>query len=369
MRHAVLVAFAGLLIVALLVGINAPAATPVQAHDVLQGMPRLDGMKIYFTESGEEASRFDRSPEGLSRLAGLLEMLGADLHTLEWRNGIPTDADLVIIAGPKKDLTGDQAAWLWSYLQDGEGRLLLLAEPQTPTSKALSRNAPLMDLMWVDFGITAENEVVAQLGDVRTIVPTPRPVRGDDPTNTPAPPFESPALITDFVTGNLAEAHPITNRLSDELAFFTARPLAVDATLREAEAMVLAFSDTAFYGETSYNEYLSTNAVAYNVEEDAPPGSLPLAVAYDNPVLNTRIVMVGDGDFARNGTGFQTSPPYSASFLYPGNVRFMLNAVTWLLDVETVDLTFPTPGPTTTPTTTPTSTPTPEPAADGGEGQ
>ncbi len=368
MRHAVLVAFAGLLIAALLVGMHAPAATPVQAHDVLQGMPRLDGMKIYFTESGEEASRFSRSPDGLSRLAGLLEMLGANLHTLEWRNGIPSDADLLIISGPTKDLTGDQVAWLWAYLQDGAGRLLLLAEPQTTTSKALSRNAPLMDLMWTDFGITAENTVVAVLGDMRTIVPTPRPVRNDEPTNTPAPAFESSLLITDFVTGNLAAAHPITARLDDDLAFFTARPLAVDGTLREAEAVVLAFSDTTFYGESQYNDYLNTNLVTFDSQEDTPPGSLPLAVAYDNPVLNTRIVLVGDGDFARNGSGFETSPPYSASFLYPGNVRFVLNAVTWLVGVETVDLSFPTPGPTSTPTTTPSPTPTPEPAADSDEG-
>ena len=65
---------------------------------------------------------------GLSRLAGLLELQGAELYTLEWRTGIPFDADLIIIAGPRSVLNAEQTAWLWAYLQDG-GRLLLIADP------------------------------------------------------------------------------------------------------------------------------------------------------------------------------------------------------------------------------------------------
>jgi hypothetical protein len=65
-----------------------------------------------------------------------------------------------------------------------------------------------------------------------------------------------------------------------------------------------------------------------------------------------------------NGAGFQTSPPGSASFTHPANVRFTINAVTWLLNLESVTLSLPTPGPTSTPSITPSPTlsPTPTPA-------
>lgn len=365
MRQAALITLVGLFIVVLVVGLSAPAASTVEADHLLQDMTRLDGMKVYFTEAGNEPSRFDRSPDGASRFAGLLELLGADLHTLEWRNGIPADADLVVIFGPTADLTGDQVAWLWAYLQDGAGRLLLLSNPPVDKVRALSRRSPLMDLMWTDLGFTGQDTVVAAMGDIRTVVPTPAPGRGDEPTGTPAPAFDSPTLIVDFTTVNLNATHPITAGLEGGLTFFTARSLEVDSTPREANAAVLVFTDTAFYGEAGFNDYLKTNFVEFNVDNDEAYGSLPLAAAYDNPVTNTRIVMIGDADFALNGAGFQTSPPYSSSFLYPNNVRFMMNAVAWLLEAEQVQLTFPTPGPTVTPT--PTASPSPSPVPDAAD--
>jgi hypothetical protein len=81
----------------------------------------------------------------------------------------------------------------------------------------------------------------------------------------------------------------------------------------------------------------------------------------------TRIVLVGDREFATNGKGLQTSPPNSSGFLYPGNARFLLNSVTWLLEAPSIEMQFPTPAATgtatITPTITPTLTPTPEGAA------
>lgn len=101
-------------------GASALPPNRVQAGTALQGVPRLDGKNIYFSEAFGEASRFDRGPTGLSRFAGLLRLLGANLYTLEWRTGIPADADLLVIAGPLTDIGPDQTAWLWAYLQNGD---------------------------------------------------------------------------------------------------------------------------------------------------------------------------------------------------------------------------------------------------------
>src|SRR5215470_8874766 len=123
----------GILAIALLLGIH---STPTaQADALLQDQPRLDGVNIYFAESEGEASRFDRLDTGLSRFAGLMRQLGANLYTLEWHTNFPTDADLVVIAGPTNDLQPDQVARLWSYVNN-HGRLLLLANP-TPANSGL----------------------------------------------------------------------------------------------------------------------------------------------------------------------------------------------------------------------------------------
>ncbi|MFO7323391.1 MAG: hypothetical protein DIU68_016800 [Chloroflexota bacterium] len=349
-----LIAFiASLTLTALLaISLNSPVVT--QAEALLQEVPRLDGANIYFTEAGKEASRFDRSDAGISRFAGLLRMLGANLHTLEWRTGFPANADLIVIAGPVDDLQPDQIARLWAYVNNG-GRLLLLADPVVNPVRALPANSGLFQLMWADMGLRARSDIAV--------------VESDRIASPPADGTEEPqagsagALIVDFVTANINTSHPIASGGISEVAFFGARTLEFDASPQGYEVTPLIYTDSNFYGETAYAAYLEDGTFTFNIGQDTTRGELALAAAYDNPRANSRVVVIGDREFATNGRGLQTSPPNTASFLYPGNVRFLLNAVTWLLDSEPVDLSFPTPGPTATATITPSPTPTPTPEA------
>lgn len=347
-----------ILLIIVTVVTSLPPTSRVRADNVLQGVPRLDGFQIYFTEAGGEASRFDRTDLGLSRLAGLLELQGAELYTLEWRTGIPTDADLLVIAGPSKDLTPDQTAWLWAYLQNN-GRLLLITEPTIRSYAALKAASGLFMLMWNDMGLRGRDDVVVTEGETRIAVPPVPKAPEGAPTNTPLPPQEQPALISEFVTGNLNQQHAVMRGLEGSLAFFEARSIEVDETPRETQVTTLITSDSSFYGEMAFTSYLNGEEAQYNIGVDISRAALVLAAALEDIDTGTRIVLIGDRDFATNGKGLQTSPPYSASFLYPDNVRFLLNSITWLLGVEeTVDLSFPTPGPTATPTITPSPTPT-----------
>ncbi len=306
-----------------------------EAAPPLTEFPRLDGYKIYFTEANGEASRFDRSGAGLSRLAGLLWQLGAEMETLDWRSGIPADADLIIMAGPNGDLSADATARLWSYL-DADGKLLLLTDPVTGTGRTqlgLSDNATLLTLLWSEVGIRAGSGAVVSL-----------PSTADEP------------LAENLTTADVDTAHPVA-AAAGELAFFLARPVDVDSSIQRFSNTPLVFSPGAYYGEVSYNDYLNAGEIAYNVGEDTPRGRIPLAAAAQSTTSNTRIVLIGDRDFATNDGGWQTSPPRSASFLYPANLSFMLNSITWLLDVEEAtpeEFVLATPGPTATPTITPT---------------
>lgn len=307
----------------------------VTAAPMLQDASSLTGKNIYFTEAGGEASRFDRSDAGLSRFGGLLSQLGASLYTLEWRTRFPTDADLIVIAGPNTDLSADQVARLWAYINNG-GKLLLLANPAVENRNALPPGTGLFALMYADMGIRGANDVVVTSHE--TLAGTPE-------------------LQANFIATNLNADHPITTGLTQGLGFFVARSLQVDSAIQGFTVTTLASSDETFYGETTFADYLETGVSQFDIGTDRTQGAIPLAAAYDNPRIGSRVVVVGDRDFAINGKGLMTAPANSAGFLYPDNARFLVNAVSWLLDSETPSLEFPTPGPTATATITPSPIP------------
>ncbi|MBN2303340.1 MAG: hypothetical protein JXQ72_02610 [Anaerolineae bacterium] len=300
----------------------------------------LAGYKIYFSEDGNAASRFDRTNDGASRLAGLLQRLGADFYTLEWRKNIPEDADLIVIVGPLDDLGAQQTARLWTYLDNG-GRLLLLAEPQYARVRAFRANDGLFQLTWADLSIQGQNYTLVEEGELRTITITEQVTNEETGEKTDVErDVEAPILITDFVTSDLDANHPITSGLTGELAFFTARPLEVDASIQVAEVTALAFGGSEQYGESDYNRYLTDGFSEYLEDKDTARGRYPVAAASALPDGGMRVVLIGDRDFVTNGWGFQTSPPNSPNFLYPNNVQFVLNAVSWLLEIDPIEFDF-----------------------------
>lgn len=362
MRRKVLVM---MILCALVVAIGMSYPSPAEAIPVLQDAPRLDGYKIYFTEANNEASRFDRTVNGLSRFAGLLRQMGADLETLEWRTDFPNDADLIIIAGPGSDFNADQTARLWNYMSGG-GKLLLLAnavQSNQGRPVGLDINSGLFQLTWIDMGLRANNDIVLTEGFplldpvIVEIVPAGEEAEADvteEAAEEAQPTLEPlPQPIVDFITTEFNTDHPIMQGIN-ELAFFTARSIDIDLSVREFPVEPLVFSDTNFYGENDFPEYYANGLALYNIGIDIPPGFLPLATAFENPNTGLRLVLVGDREFATNGYGLQSSPPNTGSFIHADNVRFLYNSVTWLLDTEPIEATFPTPGPTATATVTPT---------------
>lgn len=329
---------------------------PVEASPLLQSLPSLQGVNIYFTEANEEASRFNQQETGLSRFAGLLRRQGANLYTLEWRTRFPADADLIVVAGPLTDFTPDQTARLWAYMNNG-GKLLLLTNPVVETTRGAAwlSTGGLFSLMWSDFNTRARNDVV-----LTETLDTPQAESTEEPESDPGTP------VTTFAAANLNAAHPITAPLAEPLMFFTPRSIEFDASPRDYSITPLVTTDSNFYGENQFADYLATQTIEYNIGAEAaggdtPRGQLTLAVVIENPNNGMRVVLIGDREVATNGAGFNTSPAGSASFLHPDNVRFMMNAVAWLVDAEIVDYTFPTPGPSATASITPSPTATPSP--------
>jgi uncharacterized repeat protein (TIGR01451 family) len=362
-----LLLFTGILILIPLFMAHNSSTTPVYADSFLQETPRLDGFQIYFTEANGEASRFDRSGEGLSRFAGLLRELGANLNTVEWRSGFPTDADLVIIAGPLSDFAPDQTARLWTYVNNG-GKLLLLADPPSVVGgrvQGFRSQSGLFQLMWYDMGVRVRDDVILTAPEVASTVAATATLTSVSTTATPAPAAteaapstaspEAQPPIQNFITSEFDSQHPVTTGFREDLAFFAARSLELDLSVREFPVIPLVFSAGDVYGETSVDEFSENQTAIYNIGGDTAPGVLPLAAAFENPTSGTRIVLIGDRDFATNGAGLRSSPANTGSFNYPGNIHFLLNAVSWLLGTDRIEISFPTPGPTATATLTPTA--------------
>jgi hypothetical protein len=359
-----------LLLFIALFGTSLVEPMPAYAQEISASIPNLAGMNIYFSETYQELSQFDRTNAGISRFAGLLRLAGANLFTLEWRKGIPADANLIVIVGPSLDLSSDNVARLWSYLQGG-GRVLLMADAfdnRGLVSRALITTG-LFQLTWADLGLQARMDVIVRPNGVQEIdiEETNR-----DGVVTFTYSGEAPIWATDFYTRRVNANHPITSGLLPLLAaedeaitpnlnslYFTgARSLQIDSAIQDFNVTPLVFTDMAdVYGETDYDRYMTNGYSEYNIGTDSQRGDLILGAAYDDPNSTGRMVLLGDADLVRNGAGFQTSPSYSGSFVYPVNAQLMVRTVAWLLDAEAVNMDFPTPAPTATATITPTPTP------------
>jgi len=84
----------------------------------------------YATRGHGELSADDASgTRGMSQLARQLRLANVDLRPLVLTGPVPRDASLVIVAGPVSAFSPAEAELLRSYLQERNGRVLLLLDP------------------------------------------------------------------------------------------------------------------------------------------------------------------------------------------------------------------------------------------------
>ena len=272
-------------------------------------------------------NRFDREVDGISRFSGFLEELGAQQFTLTWGSGIPAETDLMIIPGPLVDLSPDQVARLWLYMNNG-GHVMLVADALdirrrevAGASRSLGATRGLFELVYPDFGMRAQNDVVMLAESVDG--------------------GEQFSLAGETV--NINAEHPITSGLTGPLYFSDARSLGLDVNTANIVLTPLVFTSSAYYGETGYTAFIQDGTPLELTTDDTPRGELPLVASMENGETGARLVMIGDIDMLQNGGGFQSLPSYSANFVYPDNIRLAVNAVMWLLDTEPAALTLATP--------------------------
>ena len=303
-----------------------------QAAPSRQSAQPLDERSILFAINNKEHNPFDTEAAGASRLASLLARSGAEIDVVNWAAPIPADIDLVILAGAEANYRADWVARLWAYLDAG-GSVLLMLEPPA-SERAVQENNPLFTLLWSDFGIKTTNSIAI------------------NPNQETLP----PQLIAQVDTTNVD--HPVLNDVQVEnLVFDGLRPLRMQSFITNATATELLATDEQPYAESDVVLFVESGEYAYEAESDGDSGRHIAAIASENTETGARIVAIGDSTIITNEFGFGTSPPTSEAFIYADTVRFILNTVFWLIDVDTPEFSPPTPAPTATRTITPSPSP------------
>jgi len=259
---------------------------------------------VYFLTGHDEQDieSTDRR-RGYSSVRNALQREFYDVRSLNLldEDGVPDDATVVVIAGPRRDLLDSELAKLGDYVQRGGG-LLVMLDPQT---------APNLVAFLGRYGVTVDDNVVVD--------PENRLFAGD--------------YLTMIVPG-LSSQHPVSAGLRSPPLFSQARTVRFAGTA-DGNIKGIDFLQTAKSAwDTTDMEVLRTGVASFVRGRDrGGPVSVGVSVLINTRPQNgpvgpgspgvTRAIVLGDSDFANN------------FFIeYLGDKDLLVNAMNWLSGQE-----------------------------------
>lgn len=258
-----------------------------QERDITGAINRLinqRGIVTYVDSSNGAASIFDETDEGLSLIADLTRLTGIDVRSLNLSEltleggTIPDDAAAFVLARPVFQLSDNERALVEDYLQSG-GSLMILADITYNDDAFLNANDPFRSYLADNYGLRVFDAVTV---DTLANVQTPLDIIGYATFTEP----------------------PIGENLPDADLFFPiARSLRIseDKPATVANGRIVATSPES-YAETNLQSVSETNTYRFDPETDIP-GPIDIAGwAWDESGNDSRVVLIGDADFATNGT-------------------------------------------------------------------
>ncbi len=253
---------------------------------------------VYFlTGHGERAIHAgDRS--GYSTIRQVLEAENYIVRTVSLaKNSLPTDADLLVIAGARHPLPQSEAEQILAWMSTG-GRLLVLVDPQDPL--------PLPELFRA-YGLSLPDGFVVE--DMNNALVTLGP-HG-------LTPHQIIPMLTRY------PPHEITYGLNGQQTFFPyARPVSIASESQSGyQATAILTTSPASWLETDTS--LSEPEFTPGADRSGP---FSLGVAVEDPATQTRLVVIGDTEFAAN----QHLTPHVA------NADLFVRVVNWLAEDDTV---------------------------------
>jgi ABC-type uncharacterized transport system involved in gliding motility auxiliary subunit len=271
--------------------------------------------KIYFTQGHGERDQGSAEPNGYNAIA---KALGGENYTLDklviaQQGSVPADASVVIVAGPRTDFFPAEMDALKQYLEKAGKLLLMLDPPDKPES------APLTNLIALahDWGVDLGNDVVVDVSGMGRLI-------GTDASVPVAANYPSHPIVQRF---NLLSAFPLARSavpVSGGVNGHTAQTFVETSPRSWAESDIKGLLTS---GEVAMDEAkgdkkgpvsIGTAASAAAAADPAAP-----APAADAPKPETRVIVVGDSDFAANSyLGIQ------------GNRDLFMNMVGWVSQQE-----------------------------------
>jgi hypothetical protein len=261
-------------------------------------LSRSQQLTAYFLLGHGEVNLRSEAEHGFSGLAAVLAAEGIDARG--WigpaQPGVPEGASLVIVAAPERNLLPDELEALDHYLEGG-GRLLVLLEPGSETS---------LNGLLARWGFSLPPGVVVDLA-TSPLLEEARPVS---------------LLVNSF------GSHPITRPLGRRTMLLMPSARIVHPERKpepDDRLTALAYASPRSWAESDVQAARADRPIRRDPGE---PGGreLPVAAAGQFPrgETETRIVVIGDRDFASNRL---------LGSLY--NRDLLLNSVLWLVEDET----------------------------------
>ena len=271
--------------------------------------------KVYFTQGHGERDTVSAERDGYN---GIGAALGRENYTVEklviaQQGSVPDDASVVVVAGPKTDFFASEIDALKKYL-DKSGKLLLELDPPDKAD-----SPPLTNLIAVahDWGVEVGNNVVVDVSGMGKLIGTDAsvPVAANYPSHAITQRFN---FITAFPLAR--EASPVAGGVNGH----TAQPFVESSPRSWAETDIKGLLTT---GQVALDEAKGDKkgpiTIGSAVSAAATPATPPKPGEAEAPKPETRVVVMGDSDFAANGgLGIQ------------GNRDLFMNTIGWLSQQE-----------------------------------
>ena len=266
---------------------------------------------VYFLTGHGEHALEDTGKSGLSTVADLLTKQNYDLKPLDLSvtTTVPSDARAVVVAGPLAPMTQPEVDRLKTYLDAG-GALVVMLDPLIQTQTPITASEPLVDYLAASWGVKLDNDVIVDL-------------------------YNSVSGQPYFPTDSSYGSSPITSRLQNIKTVFpvsrSAAPINAGAGLTGTTYVSLVTVDPQAWGETNFASLSGNQAPSQDAADIAPP--LSVAVSAENTTTKSRLVVIGDSDFASNSFSNQGA-----------NGNLFVGAVNWAtIEESLINLTPKTP--------------------------
>ena len=263
--------------------------------------------KVYFLSGHGEFSASNENNDGLSLFADLLNSNNISSHSLMLgtEQSIPEDCDVLIIAGPRIDLTDQERALIEKYLTQGGDALFLIenvaiTRPEVALTAEQEGQNPSLNYILNHWGINVGSDIIVDLDSH---------VGGD---------VGSPA------TRNYVAHKAITEGL--DYTFYI-RPRSITVRQDRRATIKLAPIVLSATKKQSWAETNRTMKIHFDAGLDIP-GPVPIAYVIweekeQGEKSDTRIIAFTDADFLSNAYVKQYS-----------NAAMGLNIVNWLSELD-----------------------------------